>query len=114
MDYYRILEIEQSATSSEINRAYKKLAKKYHPDKNMHCSDDATIRFKHILEAYEILSDEQKRKKYDSKYHKRKYFDCDTQYDVKSDEMGQIIHDMSVRNLAKICDVFCINSEDDI
>ena len=91
------------------------MAKKYHPDKNMHCSDDATTRFKHILEAYEILSDEKKRTKYDRKYFKRRtYFDCDTEYNVESDEMGQTIHDMSIRNLANISDVFSIDGENDI
>lgn len=62
-DYYKILEIPKTATDDEIKRAYRKLALKYHPDKNK--SPDAEERFKEVAEAYEILSDKRKRDIYD-------------------------------------------------
>ena len=65
-DYYKILGIEKSASSSDIKSAYRKLAKKYHPDLNQDNKDAAAEKFKEISEAYEILADPQKKKMYDS------------------------------------------------
>ena len=63
-DYYKILGIERGASADEIQKAYRKLAKKHHPDLN---PDDkaAQKRFKEVQQAYDVLSDEQKRKMYD-------------------------------------------------
>src|SRR5690554_7201021 len=63
-DYYEVLGVSKSASASEIKKAYRKLALKYHPDKN---PDDSAAeeRFKEAAEAYEVLSDEQKKKGYD-------------------------------------------------
>jgi curved DNA-binding protein len=63
-DYYKIIGVDKSATQDEINKAYRKLALKYHPDKN---PDDkqAEEKFKELSEAYEVLKDPEKRKKYD-------------------------------------------------
>jgi curved DNA-binding protein len=68
IDYYKILEIEKNATDADIKKAYRKLARKYHPDLN---PNDATAKkkFQQINEANEVLSDPEKRKKYD-KYGK--------------------------------------------
>jgi len=62
-DYYKILGVPRNATQEEIQRAYRKLARKYHPDVNK--SPEAEEKFKEINEAYEVLRDPEKRKKYD-------------------------------------------------
>jgi len=64
IDYYKILGIAKTATEKEIKTAYRKLARKYHPDVNPD-DKDAEIKFKEINEANEVLSDPEKRKKYD-------------------------------------------------
>ena len=69
VDYYDILEVPRNSPASEIKKAYRKLALKWHPDKNPNCQEDATKKFKEISEAYEVLSDEKKRGIYD-KYGK--------------------------------------------
>ncbi len=62
-DYYEVLGLSKSASKPEIKKAYRKLAKEFHPDRNK--SADAETNFKEVQEAYEILSDEQKRAAYD-------------------------------------------------
>lgn len=65
-DYYKILEISKDASPDEIKRAYRKLAKKYHPDANTGAEKEtAEAKFKEVNEAYSVLSDEQKRAQYD-------------------------------------------------
>lgn len=64
-DYYKILGVEKSATQDEIKKAYRKLAMKYHPDRNSG-NKTAEEKFKEITEANEVLSDPDKRKKYDT------------------------------------------------
>ncbi|CAH1962741.1 unnamed protein product [Acanthoscelides obtectus] len=65
VDYYKVLEVPKSATTVEIKKAYRKLALKWHPDKNPENMDEATKKFKELSEAYEVLSDDKKRKMYD-------------------------------------------------
>lgn len=68
IDYYKILGLDKSASQSEIKKAYRKLARKHHPDVNPN-DKEAEKKFKEINEANEVLSDPEKRKKYD-KYGK--------------------------------------------
>lgn len=63
-DYYKTLEVSKTATKDEIKKSYKKLARKYHPDVNPG-NHEAEEKFKAISEAYEVLGDDEKRKKYD-------------------------------------------------
>src|SRR5208282_615246 len=63
-DYYKVLGVERGATAAEIKSAYRKLARKHHPDVNPN-NKDAERRFKEINEAYQVLGDAEKRKKYD-------------------------------------------------
>ncbi len=64
-DYYEVLGVNKNATDDEIKKAYRKLAKKYHPDANQDNKQEAEKKFKEVNEAYETLSDSQKRRMYD-------------------------------------------------
>ncbi|MFN8911510.1 MAG: DnaJ domain-containing protein, partial [Alphaproteobacteria bacterium] len=63
-DYYSLLSVEKNASQDDIKKAYRKLAMKYHPDRNQG-DKEAEKKFKEINEAYEVLKDEQKRAAYD-------------------------------------------------
>lgn len=64
-DYYKVLGVPESASADEIKKVYRKLAVKYHPDKNPDNPKAAEAKFKEISEAYYILSDEKRRQQYD-------------------------------------------------
>ena len=69
-DYYEVLGVPRNAGDDEIKKAYRKLAMKYHPDRNQgNAAKEAEAKFKEIKEAYEILSDGQKRAAYDQYGH---------------------------------------------
>lgn len=67
-DLYKVLELDKKASAADIKKAYRKMAMKYHPDKNQGSAEEKEIaekKFKEISEAYNVLSDEKKRKQYD-------------------------------------------------
>lgn len=65
VDYYKVLQVDRSAKEDDLKKAYRKLAMKWHPDKNPNNKKDAEAKFKQISEAYDVLSDPQKRAIYD-------------------------------------------------
>ncbi|XP_022723482.1 dnaJ homolog subfamily B member 13-like [Durio zibethinus] len=65
VDYYKVLQVDKNAKDDDLKKAYRKLAMKWHPDKNPNNKKEAEAKFKQISEAYEVLSDPQKRAIYD-------------------------------------------------
>eukprot|EP00262_Sarcandra_glabra_P008255 TRINITY_DN21586_c0_g1_i1.p1 TRINITY_DN21586_c0_g1~~TRINITY_DN21586_c0_g1_i1.p1 ORF type:complete len:343 (+),score=57.14 TRINITY_DN21586_c0_g1_i1:79-1107(+) len=65
IDYYKMLQVDKNANDDDLKKAYRKLAMKWHPDKNPNNKKEAEAKFKQISEAYEVLSDPQKRAIYD-------------------------------------------------
>ncbi|MGD2175406.1 MAG: DnaJ domain-containing protein [Candidatus Brocadiaceae bacterium] len=63
--YYDVLDIERDATQPEIKKAFRRLAKQYHPDTNRHSSDESARKLKEIIAAYRVLSNERERARYD-------------------------------------------------
>lgn len=92
-DYYKILGIEKSADTEEIKKAYRKLALKYHPDRNPN-NTAAEEKFKNISEAYAVLSDPEKRKQYDN-FGSDKFSQRFSREDIFRDfDINQILRDM--------------------
>ena len=95
-DYYDVLGVSKSATKDELKKAYRKLAMKYHPDRNPDDSK-AAEKFKELSEAYEILSDDQKRQTYDNFGHDGVNSSFNTSQgaaDAFSDIFGDIFSDI--------------------
>nr|XP_006825169.1 PREDICTED: dnaJ homolog subfamily B member 6-B-like isoform X1 [Saccoglossus kowalevskii] len=65
VDYYQVLGVPKAASNEDIKKAYRKLALKWHPDKNQDKKDEAEKKFKELSEAYQVLSDKSKREVYD-------------------------------------------------
>jgi molecular chaperone DnaJ len=68
-DYYKLLEVTRNASEAEIKKSYRRMAMKYHPDRNSENPEEAEKKFKQIKEAYEVLSDPKKRASYDQFGH---------------------------------------------
>jgi len=97
-DYYKILGLEKTASSEEIKKAYRKLALKYHPDKNPD-DKEAEEQFKKISEAYAVLSDTEKRKQYDS-FGSDTFSQRYTQEDIfRNFDINQILRDLGFGGL---------------
>ncbi len=82
-NYYDILGVSKTASDGDIRKAYRKLARKHHPDVNPN-APEAEAKFKEINEAYQVLSDEESRKKYDTYGYKWKYADHFQQAEASS------------------------------
>jgi DnaJ-class molecular chaperone len=87
MDFYKILNVNKDSTQDEIKSAYRKLAFKYHPDRNMDNIKENENKFKDITEAYAVLSDSKKRKDYD-------LFGNTDFNNINLDNMNDIINNM--------------------
>ncbi|XP_028088571.1 chaperone protein dnaJ 72-like isoform X2 [Camellia sinensis] len=72
MDHYKVLGLTRNATKDEVKEAFRKLAMQFHPDKHSHSpnsvKDGATLRFKQVSEAYEVLMDDRKRAHFNLRY----------------------------------------------
>jgi len=107
-DYYKILEVSRAANSDEIKKAYRKLAKKYHPDSNPG-DKAAETKFKKISEAYETLSDENKKTDYDRKTGGSSNSDTYTQTNTQNKASSNSPHsrkNFDPKDFARSGDVF--------
>ncbi|MFQ6050323.1 MAG: molecular chaperone DnaJ [Candidatus Hydrothermarchaeota archaeon] len=102
-DYYEILGVDRNATKDEIKKAYRRLARKYHPDVNK--NPDAEEKFKEISEAYAVLSDDEKRARYDRFGHAG-ISDTYTEYDLFRDFDFDILRDLGFGGFDSIFDIF--------
>lgn len=92
-EYYRILKVNRNATDEELKKAYKRLAMKWHPDKNNQQSvkrEQAEAKFKQISEAYDVLSDPKKRQIYDFYGHYPLNSDRVDKKDGKNEDIGNL------------------------
>lgn len=88
VDYYNVLGVSKSATQDDIKKAYRKLALKWHPDKNPDNKEEAEKKFKEVAEAYEVLSDKSKRDEYDRFGNDRTRYTGSSSSDFSSDFPG--------------------------
>jgi len=111
-DFYNILEVEKDSTYDEIKRAFRILAKEWHPDTNKHNREEATKKFAEISTAYEILSDPEKRKKYDSyrdyaydyfhDHRDYKTYNRDFSYEEQWEDLSQWFQEIYEKHLSRV------------
>ncbi|MBU0729300.1 MAG: DnaJ domain-containing protein [Proteobacteria bacterium] len=95
MDYYELLGVSKTATADEIKKAYRKLALKYHPDRNKD-NKEAEEKFKQISEAYAVLSDKEKREQYDT-YGSTGFQQRYSQEDIfRGSNLGDILREFGI------------------
>ena len=97
-DYYEVLGVSKNATESEIKAAYRKLAIKYHPDRNPD-NAEAEEKFKEAAEAYDVLHDSQKRQQYDS---------SDLTHLVEDSEVPEDSVEDSLWMISSLCLAMCL------
>ncbi|MDD5571413.1 MAG: DnaJ domain-containing protein, partial [Bacteroidales bacterium] len=85
-DYYEVLGVSKNASETEIKKAYRQLALKYHPDRNPN-NKEAEEKFKEAAEAYDVLSDQQKRNKYDQFGHSGMSGGFDSGFNMSTDDI---------------------------
>ncbi len=107
-DYYKILSVKPNASAEEIKKAYRKLAFKYHPDRNPEDVVAETV-FKEIAEAYEILSDKVKRED----YHYKRFYTYNYTYKEKPTTTPQTILNeaLKIKTLVEHADPFRMNQD---
>lgn len=86
-NYYDLLEISEKSTKEEIQKAFRKLAKKYHPDVN-NGNSKIQEKFKEIKEAYEVLKDEKKRKQYDESIKVNKNYETCKMNNINTEKVS--------------------------
>jgi len=106
-DYYKILNLSVNANNDEIKKAFRSLAKKYHPDRNKD-DKEALKKFQEVNEAYEVLSNEDSRKKYDQEMDKGSTNKETNSKNNKSDNSNKKYQDKgeSIENLNKYFESF--------
>lgn len=110
-NYYEILEISSNASQEVIDRVYKLLAKKYHPDLNPDNQEEAAEKFKEISEAYEILSDEYKRKKHDEELaEEQKRLEIEKQEEIINKVQDEIRYTPQNNNVNSVKEVETTNN----
>ena len=96
-DYYKILNVSPEATEDQIRKSYKKLAIKWHPDKNPDNRKEAEEKFKQISEAYSVLGDKDKRREYDA-YKNGMNFDFDFDFGKNFNPFDMFKHAFGGKN----------------
>jgi len=112
IDYYKTLGISKSATESDIKKAYRKLARKYHPDLNPN-DKEAEQKFKQINEANEVLSNAENRKKYDEYgehwQHAEEYEKAKNKNNIK--EVLKMLMEVILKRVSQIFSKICLEIE---
>ncbi len=107
-DYYKILELSPTSTPKEIKQSYRRLALQFHPDKNPG-NPTAAINFREIQEAYEVLSDPEKRSRYN--YQLRKPLRAATSVDLVFSPQDILAASLAIGKSVSLTDIFRMNKE---